>query len=186
MSRRVLLLNADYSPIKVIGWKRALVLLMDERVYAVDYYDEYVRSMYLTLQVPSVVALPKYVRTRKNVRVSRKAVLARDKFTCGYCGQVPVTDNGFPFTEQLTVDHVVPRAQAVNKKVRVQGGSVVHVNHWLNVICACAACNLYKRDRTPKQAGMSLLWKPSIPTGWEVFRANLTRSTIPKHWEPYL
>ena len=57
--------------------------------------------------------------------ISRRALFARDEWSCVYCG----TSGG-----RLTLDHVVPRSR---------GGDSV----WENVVTACAACNLRKADR---------------------------------------
>jgi hypothetical protein len=58
-------------------------------------------------------------------RKMRKMILARDGFTCGYCGQ-PAN----------TVDHV----QAVNK-----GGEILNPD---NLIAACVSCNSRKQDKS--------------------------------------
>ena len=42
---------------------------------------------------------------------------------------------------------------------RSKGG----VHEWTNVVSTCEACNRYKDDRTPEQAGMSLLALPYEP-----------------------
>ena len=55
--------------------------------------------------MPEVVALTGDDRTPEaTVTFSRRNVFKRDHFTCQYCGSQPGT-------EELTVDHVVPRAQ---------------------------------------------------------------------------
>lgn len=72
--------------------------------------------------------------------VSRRGVLKRDNYTCGYCGR-----------SATTIDHVVPRAQ---------GGTTT----WLNCVAACRECNAFKRDRTPDQAKMKLWTTPYDPT----------------------
>ena len=53
--------------------------------------------------------------------------------------------------EKYTRDHIVPRSR---------GGPT----SWLNLVAACAACNGFKRDRTPEQAGMRLRMQPFVPT----------------------
>jgi 5-methylcytosine-specific restriction endonuclease McrA len=67
--------------------------------------------------------------------------LARDNYTCQYCGHV---------SRDLTVDHVVPRSMG--------GGDT-----WENLVACCRRCNLIKGDRTPQQAGMKLARKPRRP-----------------------
>ena len=64
---------------------------------------------------------------------------------CQYCGS----------PQELTFDHVVPRAQ---------GGRTT----WENVATACAPCNLRKGGRTPRQAGMHIARWPERPTSWQL------------------
>jgi 5-methylcytosine-specific restriction endonuclease McrA len=80
------------------------------------------------------------------VTFSRRNVFKRDHNTCQYCGVQPGS-------EELTIDHVVPRAQ---------GG----VSSWTNCVLACMACNKHKADRTPEQAKMRLR-KPPVRPAWK-------------------
>ncbi|NQT11974.1 MAG: HNH endonuclease, partial [Planctomycetes bacterium] len=77
------------------------------------------------------------------VTFSRRNIFKRDRFTCQYCGAQPGS-------EELTLDHVVPRSQ---------GGE----SRWDNCVLACLACNKRKADRTPEQARMRLRHKPVRP-----------------------
>ena len=70
------------------------------------------------------------------VTFSRRNIFKRDRYVCQYCGSQPGS-------EELTIDHVVPRSQ---------GG----VSSWTNCVLACMTCNKRKADRTPEQAGMML------------------------------
>ena len=70
---------------------------------------------------------------------TKKAVLARDKRTCIYCGR--------PGT---TIDHLQPQSR---------GGR----NRWLNMAACCHSCNNRKADRTPEEAGMKVRWDPWRP-----------------------
>ena len=93
--------------------------------------------MRFRLRVPEVVALSGYDRTAGGpVTFSRRNIFKRDHYTCQYCGAQPGS-------EELTLDHVVPRSQ---------GG----VSSWENCVLACMACNKRKADRTPEQARMHL------------------------------
>ena len=93
--------------------------------------------MRFRLRVPEVVTLTDYDRLpAAAVTFSRRNIFKRDHFTCQYCGAQPGS-------EELTLDHVVPRAQ---------GGE----SRWDNCVLACLACNKRKADRTPEQARMRL------------------------------
>ncbi len=96
----------------------------------------------------------------RHTAMSRRAVFARDGHRCGYCG-APAD----------SIDHVVPRSR---------GGS----NVWENVIAACRACNLRKRDRTPEEAGMRMSSVPRAPRelSWIVYSV----PRVPEEWKPFL
>jgi hypothetical protein len=67
-------------------------------------------------------------------RSSYATVYERDGRACRYCGS----------TQDLTIDHVVPRCQG--------GGDEAD-----NLVVACRSCNSRKGGRTPDEAGMTLL-----------------------------
>ena len=46
LNRRVLLLNQSYQPLMVIGAKRALILLLTDKVEAIENYTEFIHSIY--------------------------------------------------------------------------------------------------------------------------------------------
>ena len=94
--------------------------------------------------VPEVIALKKFDRMPEaSVTFSRRNIFKRDRFTCQFCGAQPKAD-------ELTIDHVVPRAQ---------GGE----STWENCVLACISCNHKKADRTPAQANMKLRKVPARP-----------------------
>ena len=103
-----------------------------------------------------MVKVPYHRRTA----LSRRAVFARDNHRCQYCG-----------AEADSIDHVMPRSR---------GGE--HV--WENVAAACRRCNLYKRDRTPDEAGMRLAQPPHAPRELAWVTVAVTR--VPDAWKPYL
>lgn len=80
---------------------------------------------------------------RETVFAERDILYARDAYICAYCGIK------FKY-EQLTIDHVTPRAH---------GGR----HTWVNTVSSCKRCNHGKADRTPEQAGMQLLYVPYAP-----------------------
>ena len=141
----VLVLNATYEPLNVIPLRRAILLLLKEKAEVVEATRERLRAERLDLEVPSVIRLVTYVPVppRLPLPVSRRTVLARDNYTCQYCGAQPGKT-------QLTIDHVVPRSKG--------GGTT-----WDNVVAACGPCNRRKGNRTPEQANMLLLSTPARP-----------------------
>ncbi|MFN7723802.1 MAG: HNH endonuclease [Rubrivivax sp.] len=75
--------------------------------------------------------------------LSNPKLFARDKYICAYCGQ------RFHF-DDLTREHIHPVSR---------GGA----DTWMNCITACRACNGHKRNRTPEEAHMALLYLPYTP-----------------------
>lgn len=181
-----LLLNSNFDPIKVIPWQRAVRLVLEEKADLINgYVGRLVRSVSISMQSPAVVRLRRFVEVRGRIRFNRQNVLARDYYQCQFCGIRPVR-NGRPDLEELTLDHVIPRAQSKNGRVTLKSGRSIIVTCWDNVVCACQNCNLRKADRTPEQAGMRLLAQPRTPSMRDVFRISLTRILIPDEWKEYI
>lgn len=162
---RVLLLNADYQPIKVISWQRAMALTFDDKVEVLKEYENItIPTVRTSYACPAVVRLTKYVNLRKSFsRFNRHNVYARDMYQCMYCGDSPSI-------QQLTYDHVVPKSK---------GGQTT----WENIVTCCITCNRFKADRTPDEAGMELLEKPRKP------QSTMTRfftRNPPSEWSEFL
>lgn len=182
----VLLLDVDYRPMKIIPWQRAMTLLLEEKAMMVaDYVGQVVRTVALQFERPAVVRMLEAARGTVRIRFNRFNVLARDRFTCQYCGDRP-RKNGRVDLGRLTVDHVIPRAQAVANRVRGVHGASIPVTCWENVVACCSACNGQKDDRTPAQAGMTLRAPPAAPSAWSALRISMARSKIPVEWIEYL
>ena len=97
----MLVLNASYEPINVCTVRRAAVLVLKERAEVLERGEGALRSERLTMARPCVIRLVRYVRVTRDVhrrKITRKAVLARDAWTCQYCGREAHTG--------LTVDQV--------------------------------------------------------------------------------
>jgi len=109
-----------------------------------DEEDVWVRSSSISLIVPRVIRLLTYNDIPKQaVRLSRKNIYERDKYTCQYCGKKPPL-------KKLNIDHVHPRSK---------GGR----NSWTNLVCSCIACNSKKDNMTLAESGMKLRKKPVEP-----------------------
>ena len=88
-SGRVLVLNASYEPLNVCTVRRAVVLVLKEKAELVEQASRTVRSESVTLPHPVVIRLVTYVslpRDKRRRRITRRAVFARDSWTCQYCG----------------------------------------------------------------------------------------------------
>ena len=145
--RPALILNADYRPLSYFPlslwpWQEAIKAVYLKRVNVAAEYEEVVRSEKLTLPLPSVIVLKKYVAPTKTVPFTRATLFLRDEFTCQYCGYKG---------KDLTFDHVVPKSR---------GGKT----RWDNVVAACQSCNLRKAAKTTSQAGFKLKKVPTKPS----------------------
>ena len=186
---KVLLLNADYSPIRIVEWQHAVELVLGEKAILVEAVpDQFVRSEVLVLPWPSVIALRKYKTLKSRVKFSGRNVTLRDRSECQYCGYAPRFSDGRVDREALTLDHVVPRAQAKHGAVYLYWSKKwVNVTSWENAITACKRCNVAKADRTPLQAGMPLRVFPRVPTQADTIRMSLARvRDVPAAWAAYL
>ncbi|MFB3044222.1 MAG: HNH endonuclease, partial [Acidimicrobiia bacterium] len=85
---RALVLNASYEPLSVVSERRAVVLVLTDKANVVVTKDEIWNSETLSIEIPSVVRLIRYVRVpyRRAVPVTRRAVFGRDGHQCQYCG----------------------------------------------------------------------------------------------------
>lgn len=177
-----LVLNMDGNALDLTRWGRAVWLVREGKADLIEAYD---RLACPGVPQPAVIQLREFVSIVRNPKLSRKSVLARDAFTCQFCGLRPVTAAGRPAVSELNVDHVIPKAQAVNGKVR-SGGQVLDLNSWGNLVAPCIPCNTRKRNRTPEQAGMTLRRAPRVPTAVDGVRIALSRSAIPDEWSAHL
>ncbi len=166
----VLVLNRNYLAIRIVNVKRAFSLLFRElaEVVHVDHgqylsYDftewcdlselalefepdahDWIRTVRFDIAVPRIIRLAVYDRMpQQTVKFNRRNLYARDANRCQYCGKK------FP-TSELSLDHVTPRSQ---------GGPA----SWENIVCACLKCNIKKGGRTPVQANMRLIRRPTKP-----------------------
>ena len=180
--RRVLLLNADWTPIKTINWHAAVNLIIQHKVSVAEVIEnKFIRSPSLQVKWPSVIVLKNYIYRRGVAGLNRKNLLARDNFTCQYCGSTPEDKT------TLTMDHVVPRAHAKNGYVILPWNQqLVKVHNWRNITLACYRCNNKKRNRTPVQAKMKLNSIPAVPRLVPIIKAILKTKKNPPEWEQYL
>jgi 5-methylcytosine-specific restriction endonuclease McrA len=162
---RVLVLNASYEPINVCTIRRAVVLILKERAEVLERTERELHAESLTMPRPAVIRLISYVRIPRDAhsrKITRRAIFARDDWTCQYCG----TARG-----SLTIDHVIPRSK---------GGT----SRWENIVTCCGPCNRRKGDRLPKHAGMHPRHAPRPPSPTIFVHVAVPR--VPDAWQPYL
>lgn len=113
--------------------------------------DESLHTIHRSFKIPEVIKLNKYDRLpREMVIFSRHNIFRRDEQKCQYCGIKPGS-------EELTIDHVIPKAH---------GGKTT----WENCVLACVECNSIKGSFSLDQVrnkkfptGMKLMRKPFRP-----------------------
>lgn len=157
---RSLILNVTQQPLAIVPVRRAVVLVLKEKADVLHANGVVFRSVKLELPAPSVIKLRYFVRVpyRARAALTRRAVFARDGWTCQYCGG-----------QAENVDHVMPKSR---------GG----LHTWENVVAACRRCNSRKENRLPHDVGLSLLREPFAPK--DGLRLSLGR--LEPEWEAYL
>ncbi len=166
MDSVVLLLNSDYEPLNVCNVRRAFRLLFVEKAEVIEYDHHEVRTPTEVYRAPSVIRLQHRIkRPRPRVRLSRREIFSRDKYTCQYCGHQ---------THDLTLDHIVPRHR---------GG----LHTWDNLVAACKQCNHRKGGKLPEEARMRLMRAPFEPR-CDVYTLFTPYLTDPRNeaWRDYL
>ena len=160
---RTLVLNAGYEPLGVVSFKRALILVLNQKATVLaGAGDLTVHSATETLQLPSVILLSRYVRvplTRK-IPVTRRGVLRRDGWRCAYCSKAA-----------NTIDHVQPKSK---------GGT----DSWENLVACCFRCNNQKSDRTLHELGWELKVTPRMPSGMQWLVRGVER--VEPEWDEFL
>lgn len=143
VNKAVLVLNQNYEPLNVCNARRAVVLVIDGKAEVLETHDSVISTCSSSFPYPSVIRLVYLVkRPRPRVKLTRKEVFIRDRFTCQYCGRQ---------SSDLTIDHIVPRSK---------GG----VHSWDNLVSACRGCNHRKGGKTLGEARMALRRIPFEPS----------------------
>jgi len=160
---RTLVLNAGYEPLAVVSFKRALILVLNNKATVLAQSGEQlVHSASSQFELPSVILLQRYVRVpgSRKIPVSRRGVLRRDGHRCAYCGKAA-----------NTIDHVQPKSR---------GGK----DTWENLVACCLKCNNAKSDKTLSELGWVLKITPRMPSGatWTVRGAE----RIEPAWDDFL
>jgi 5-methylcytosine-specific restriction endonuclease McrA len=176
-TKNVLLLNADYSPISIISWKRAIRLLMKEKAKAIEYFDD---NIHQSIQAPSIIVLTNYVSRLHKIRIgiTRKNVSIRDNHICAYCGKKLGKHS-------TTIDHIVPKCK---------GG----IHDWKNVITSCKHCNTIKNDKLvgehveisdgnggKKRIQIKLLFEPKFPDLNMILYGNIIKKEEYSSWSKF-
>lgn len=127
----------DIATMTPLSWEQWLELEPLDDTY-------YIATKSRKIRVPTVVIAYRYRgMPKRSLRFSREHLIALHGRRCAY------TDKVLP-DEELTVDHVVPRAQR-------------GANTFANTVPCDRKVNLKKGNRTPEQAGLTLIHPPKVP-----------------------
>ena len=196
MKQEILKLNANFSPIGTTDWKKSMIDIVSGAAYPVDVtyyqnkqgevdlekveslnvikgfeewfelpvrpYDDFANSPNRRVRIPPVVVCARFDKIfhKKVIFPTKNNIWKRDNYTCAYTGKKLHRD-------ELSVDHIIPKSR---------GGG----NTWTNLITCEKATNVLKADRTPREAGMRLLFKPVRPENGMIF------DTIREEWNMFL
>ena len=162
LARPTLVLNRSWQPIHVTTVVRALVMLWNESAKVVDPEEYRLYSWADWMALPPSRGGPASGRPARGSGCRRSWPSStstgcrrpRSPSAGGTSPSATITPASTAgrsrASTELTIDHVVPRAQ---------GGP----SSWTNCVAACAGCNARKADRTPEQAGMRLRKSPARP-----------------------
>lgn len=194
--QEILKLNAHMYPLGIAHWQKVMVDIIAGSAFPVDItyatgedgkvdllkidsfniirdfnewaelpirdYDDFVTTPNNVYRLPPVAVCAKFSRIihKHVVFPTKNNIWKRDNYTCGYTGVKLTRDT-------VSVDHIMPVSR---------GGE----NTWTNMITCDRELNTWKADRTPKEAGLKLLWQPHKPNNGMVF------TFLRKEWEMFL
>lgn len=166
--RQVLLLNASEEVLRIVDWQKAIVLLITGKAQApyMNAESYKIQGTDKVYELPKVMMLSQYAHIPHKENVpTRRNVLARDKYTCQYCGKSSKDKT------KMTIDHVVPRSR---------GGD----SSWTNLVAACDRCNTKKGNKTPKEWGSKLTRKPFKPSPIQMHLCRIADNILEewKYW----
>jgi len=158
MTKPVLMLNSDLSPVKIpiqkMSFEQAINRVFAETCYVVLSYDHPIKTAhpaaldrYNLRYWPSVIARKNYLKRKHTATCSKHGIYVRDKATCQYCG------NFVPENEK-TMEHYIPKSKS---------GPFT----WENILLACKDCNSKKGDSMP-EGRWKPLKQPYKPEYWEL------------------
>ena len=131
--------NEDGDLIEAIPmrWEEWMKLEVRPSDLAINIKDRAIRC-------PTVIISPNYDKMPVvTIRLTKRAILERDNFTCGYSGEkLPAS--------MLNVDHIDPRSR---------GGK----DSWDNLVTCRKDINTWKGNRRNEEIGLKLKKKPHAP-----------------------
>lgn len=128
-----LILNADAQPVcllplSTVTWQESIRYMVLNKARVLDWHEDWiVRSARWSTPVPAVLILNEYFKKKNHLRLTKRNIFLRDRYTCQYCGALCKDHDA-------TIDHVIPISR---------GGD----SSWTNLSTACKDCNYKKSDK---------------------------------------
>jgi hypothetical protein len=110
----------------------------DEYLYLPTFH----KHQFINKRYPSVLPPPPDQPTYIEITITdkvRQSIYERDNYTCRYCGKQ--MEKG---SRALSIDHVIPVSKGGSQNID-------------GIVTACKSCNQKKWQRTPTEAGMTLI-----------------------------
>lgn len=118
------------------------------------------------VRAPTVIVLSRYAEVPiHRPKLSARNIWLRDGGRCQYTGKSLNRGEG-------NIDHIIPQSR---------GGST----SWENCVLSCRKINTRKADRTPQEAGLTLIRKPERPRAVPITLTLENSHDIPD-WEVFL
>jgi hypothetical protein len=170
----ILRLDIAGSPVTWIPWQDAACLYSREMVawtagdsvFKITGGINRASGLRSFININSIIAVKRslpHKRPKRNIPpLTNRELFYRDAYLCMYCGRQHRDS-------QLTRDHVLPISR---------GGR----DRWSNVVTACRHCNTHKGNKTPEEAGVTLLAVPYVPN-WAEYLALSNRKILADQME---
>jgi 5-methylcytosine-specific restriction endonuclease McrA len=139
---KTLILDRSYQPISFVGVRKVAKYLANNKADIESVWDNY--YIYGKTKYPATLILKTYTRKRfVSSLYSPKGVFKRDQYICQYSGK------SYP-KHLLNIDHILPTSR---------GGK----SSWENCVTCFWEINSAKGNKTPEEAGLTLIRKPTAP-----------------------
>jgi len=183
LSKPLLILNSNWTPIRIKDIKTGFKLVFRERAELVDPTDyatyswedwillpviddeKYIMTTRGKIRLPEIIILTHYGKIPYfDMRLTKKNLFIRDNWNCQYSGKILSRD-------EADIDHVIPKSR---------GGKTT----WTNLVVSSKKINRKKGNKTPEEAGLKLLKKPIKP---KIKPLNLhPKEEMPESWKKFL
>lgn len=139
----VLLLDSNFQPIDFINYKKAMRLIVKNKVEIVKQSSIKLRDgFFLPLIIRLITSISSFYK--RQIPWNKQNVFIRDSYVCQYCGKKLLKS-------KCTIDHIIPTSK---------GGK----NTWENTVTSCKPCNNKKGYKELHEINFKLLKTPKKPT----------------------